>query len=314
MSKIAITDYIDNPDLEIEVLGDLVGNEVAEETEVLLVWHDKIDHAYIKNLPNLRAVQRYGVGFDNLDLSLLKERNIIACNNPDYGVDEVSDTTLAMILNITRGISKYNHAAKRFRSTWQENVDASIRRHSDMVVGIIGAGRIGGSLALKCHALGFKVVFYDPFVERGYEKMIRAKRVDDLHELLQASDVVSVNVPLSDDTKGLINDDFIKAMKSGASLVNTARGGLIDNLDAVYDALLANHINCFATDVLPDEPPVDSKLINAWRNNDEALAGRIIINPHTSYFSQQSVKELRLNAAKNALRLYKGEAPYNRLV
>ncbi len=314
MSKIAITDYISTPDLEAEILGDLVGNEVADDTEVLLVWHDQIDEAYIKNLPKLRAVQRYGVGYDNLDLSLFKRRGIAACNNPDYGVDEVSDTAIAMILNITRGISKYNHAAKSYHTSWQENVDTSIKRHSEMVVGIVGAGRIGGSVALKSNALGFNVVVYDPFVERGYEKMIGANRVDQLHDLLSKADVVSIHVPLSDDTKGMINDGFIKAMKQGASLVNTARGGLFNDIDHIYDALLSNHLYCFATDVLPEEPPHDSKLINAWRNSNDELAGRIIINPHTSYFSQQSVRELRINAAKNALRLFNGETPHNRLV
>ncbi len=314
MSKITITDYISTPDLEVEILGDLVGNEVGEDTEVLLVWHDQIDEAYIKNLPKLRAVQRYGVGYDNLDLSLFKRRGIIACNNPDYGVDEVSDTALAMILNITRGISKYNHAAKSFLTNWQENVDKTIKRHSDMVVGVVGAGRIGGSLALKCKALGYNVVIYDPYVERGYEKMIGAKRVDQLHDLLNKADVVSINVPLSEQTKGFINQDFIKSLKPGASLVNTARGGLFSDIDTIYDALLSNHIHCFATDVLPEEPPIDSKLINAWRNNDDALSGRIIINPHTSYFSQQSERELRINAAKNALRLFNGDSPFNRLV
>lgn len=314
MSKIAITDYISTPDLEAEILGGLVGNEVTDDTEVLLVWHDKIDEAYIKHLPRLRAVQRYGVGYDNFDLSLFERKGIIACNNPDYGVDEVSDTAIAMILNITRGISKYNHAAKSYHTSWQENVDTSIRRHSDMVVGIVGAGRIGGSVALKLNALGFNVVIYDPFVERGYEKMIGAKRVDQLNDLLSTTDVVTIHVPLSGDTKGMVNGDFIKALKPGASIVNTARGGLFDDVDSIYDALLSNHLNCFISDVLPDEPPCNSKLIRAWRNSDHKLAGRIIINPHTSYYSQQSVRELRVNAAKNALRLFNGETPYNRLV
>src|SRR5690606_1613671 len=103
-----------------------------------------------------------------------------ACNNPDYGTDEVADTAIAMIMNIARGISKYNHDAKKYFNSWQENINPLIKRNSDTTVGFIGAGRIGGSAILKCNALKFKTVFYDPFKERGVEKMLNAQRVDSL--------------------------------------------------------------------------------------------------------------------------------------
>lgn len=313
MSKIAITDYINDPSIERSILGDLVGNEVGEDTEVLLVWHEKIDEAFLNKCPKLRGVQRYGVGYDNLHLPALEKHGIIACNNPDYGVDEVSDTAIAMIVNISRGVSFYNARAKSYVQTWQENVQNSLRRHSDMVVGIVGAGRIGGSVAIKAKALGFQAVIFDPFQERGYEKMLGVKRVDRLETLLNMADIVSLHAPLSEDTAGMVNNRFIEQMKKGASLVNTARGGLFSGHDVLFDALKSGHIASLATDVLPSEPPSDNNLINAWRNSEEWLEGRLIVNPHTSYFSQQSIVELRTNAAKNALRLFKGKQPHNLL-
>ena len=130
MSKIAITDYFSKAVEEAEVLGELVGTEVGEDTEVLLVWHEHINEDYVKKCPNLRAVQRYGVGYDTLDIEYLKSKGIVACNNPDYGTDEVSDTAIAMIMNIARGILLYDASAKGFTDTWQENVNPSLRRNS----------------------------------------------------------------------------------------------------------------------------------------------------------------------------------------
>lgn len=314
MSKIAITDYFDKPgEEEVSILGNLVGTDVGEDTEVLLVWHETIDKPYIDKLPNLRGIQRYGVGYDTLDLDYIKSKGIVCCNNPDYGVDEVSDTAVAMILNIARRISLYNFSAKKYNKTWQENVNLKIKRNNKTVIGVIGAGRIGGSVLLKCNLLKLKTVFYDPYKERGYEKMINSHRVDTLDELLKVADIISIHTPLNLETKNYINEDFIRRMKKGSSIVNTARGGLIENLDYLYNNLEKDQLGSIALDVLPEEPPLTGKLIDAWKNNNHPLQGRIIINPHTSYYSQQSYKEIKLKAAMNALRIFKNETPFNLL-
>ncbi|TVP82012.1 MAG: C-terminal binding protein [Puniceicoccaceae bacterium] len=313
MSVIAITDYFKVPDVEREILGDLVGTQVGDDTVVLLVWHRDITGEYVDRLPALRGVQRYGVGYDNLDLSALQERGIVACNNPDYGVDEVSDTAVAMILNIVRGVSTYDQAARAYRSTWQENVNPAVKRTSETVLGVVGAGRIGGSVLLKCRALGFQTVFFDPYRPRGYEKMLKSRRLDSLDELLAVSDVVSVHTPLNAETRGVINAAFIKAMKPGGALVNTGRGGLLEGTECLVEALHSGHLAGVALDVLPQEPPPNDALISAWRLGEEWLGGRLIINPHTSYYSAESYRELRVNAARNALRIYENRPPYNLL-
>ncbi len=185
MSVIAITDHITNPDIEKDILGDLAGMQVGKDTEVLLVWHEQIDGEFLNKTPNLKGVQRYGVGFDTLDLKELQSRGVVVCNNPDYGVDEVSDTAVAMILNIARGVTVYDHHARACFDTWQENVNNRIKRNSEITVGVIGAGRIGGSVILKCNALKFKTLFYDKYKESGHEKVLSAERVDSLNELLE---------------------------------------------------------------------------------------------------------------------------------
>lgn len=311
MSVIAITDHFHEPTDEKEILGDLVGMVIGEDTKVLLVWHEKIDKEYLKKVPNLIGIQRYGVGYDSVDVDYLNSKGIIFCNNPDYGTDEVSDTAVSMILSIARGVFKYNHDAKSYHDSWQENVIPSIKRNSETTVGIIGAGRIGGSVLMKCNALKFKTVFYDPYKERGYEKMINGKRLETLEELLKISDIISIHTPLNKETKGIIDQDFIKKTKQGASIVNTARGGLFADLDILYNALAENHLFSLAIDVLEIEPPISCKLIDSWRDVNSELQGRLIINPHSSFYSQSSFRELRINAAKNALRILKKENPYN---
>ena len=131
--------------------------------------------------------------------------------------------------------------------------------------------------------------------------------------MLNISDIVSIHTPLNSETKNLIDNDFLKNMKPGSSLVNTARGGLIKNLDSLFMNLESGHLGSIALDVLPEEPPAQGKLINAWRNNNDPLQGRIIINPHTSYYSQESYKEIKHKAAVNALRIYEKNGPYNLL-
>jgi C-terminal binding protein len=314
MTKIAITDYFQQPSVEeIGILGDLVSVNPTELTEVLLVWHAKIDREYVSRFPNLRGVQRYGVGFDTLDIDYLKSVGILCANNPDYGVNEVSDTALAFILNISRGISRYDFLARGFRETWQENVLVELRRSSELTVGVVGAGRIGSSVLLKCRALGFRTAFYDPYKESGHEKVLGAERFFELPDLLKKSDIVSLHCPLNSETSAMVDADFLSQMKPGAALVNTARGKLIAEINDIYEALATNHLSGVALDVLPSEPPEANRLISAWRNGEQWLAGRLLINPHSSFYSEQAISDMRITAALNALRMLNREMPLNLL-
>jgi D-3-phosphoglycerate dehydrogenase len=314
MSVIAITDYFTEPTEEKEILGDLVGMDVKEDTKVLLVWHEQINEEYCKNLPNLRGVQRYGVGYDNLDLNYLRSRNIVACNNPDYGVDEVSDTALAFIMGISRGVYRYDQLAQKLNGSWQENVLPDLKRNSDLIIGVIGAGRIGSSVLLKCRAIGFQTAFYDPYKVSGHEKVLGARRYLNLEEMLAASDIVSIHCPLNETSAGMVNENFIGSMKTGSSLVNTARGAILAGSSLIYNALKSKRLMSAAFDVLPDEPPGNDLLFQAWRNQEEWLRGRLLINPHTSYFSQASFIEIRRKAAENALRMFQGTHVLNVLI
>tara|TARA_B100000963_G_scaffold359679_1_gene387733 strand:+ start:6079 stop:7026 length:948 start_codon:yes stop_codon:yes gene_type:complete len=309
-----ITDYISSPDIEFDILENYLSNKISEEIQYILVWHEEIDKKFIDSLPNLKGIVRYGVGYENIDLNYCSKKNIMVCNNPDYGTDEVSDTALAMILNISRGITRYDYFSRSYFDTWQENTIKSLKRTNKSRVGIIGAGRIGGSLILKLNAIGFNTCFYDPYKERGYEKLLKSERYDNLNDLLNKCDIISLNCPQNEETQGIVNEEFIKQMKKGSSLVNTARGGLIYDIDYFLEPLRSNHISNLYLDVLPNEPPINSKLISEWRNRSEWLEGRLVINPHSAYFSKTSFQEMRSKAAKNVLRMIKGLKPFNKII
>lgn len=180
-----------------------------------------------------------------------------------------------------------------------------------MTVGVVGAGRIGGSILRKLKAIGFKILFFDPYKERGYEKMLDSGRVESLDELLSVSDIVSINTPLTKETKGMVDINFINKMKDGAIFVNTARGEIVDNLDDFIQPLKTGKIFGLAFDVLPHEPPNDCNLINEWRERKDWIDGKLIINPHVSYYSKNAYKEMREKAAKNAKRILDGKKPFN---
>jgi C-terminal binding protein len=313
MSKVYITDYVENPYIEKKILGRDLSIKPNSDIEVIIVWHQKIDGEFLDQFPKIKGVVRYGVGYDTIDLNEIRKRGLVFCNTPDYGTEEVSDTAVAMLMNIVRGVHDYDFNSRNHFDNWQENTLNHLRRTSELKLGVIGAGRIGTALMRKASAIGFNVFFYDPYINSGYEKAIGVNRYEELGDLLEFSDVVSIHTPLNSETKGMVDLDFVSSMKKGASLINTARGEIISNLDILYDAIESNQIYAIGLDVLPEEPPSECKLISQWRQH-KPLSSRVIINPHASYFSQESYVEMRTKAANNAKRILDGIEPINIIV
>ena len=296
--KIAITDrikdlgihkeYFDKTGYEFFFLNSLDENDYPEdilnEIDALLVWHAKITQKTIDKLKNCKIVIRYGIGYDQVDGIKLRERGIPFANNPSYCVEEVADTTIGMILAHSRNIIGYNNLAKNYKDSWQEN-HLNSWRSSQRTVGLIGLGKIGTATALRLKALNFNVIVYDPYITTSYFKAHNLQRIDTLEELLSLSDIVSLHCPLTEETTGLIDENFLNLMKSDGILINTARGKMLRNLDDLYRHLKKNKNFKVALDVLPEEPPKNHNLINDWRKGEKWLSERLIINPHNAYFS-----------------------------
>ena len=312
MNNIYITDYIDDPIIEREILGDELAKEYNDKIKILLVWHEEINSSYLSKYKELVGIVRYGVGYDLVDLDAIRDNGIIFCNTPDYGVDEVSDTAISMIMNFQRGVYHYDVIAKGINDkSWQENRLHHIQRTSTRKLGIIGAGRIGSSVIRKARSIGFQTFFYDPYKEQGYDKSLGCGRFNSLEELIAESDIISIHADLNNETRGMVDESFLDLAKDGFILINTARGEIFKDLDIIHESLKSEKMYALGTDVLPVEPPTDCLLIDAWRSNESFLNGRLIINPHSAFYSKQAFIEMRKKAAENSLRILNQDMPFN---
>jgi len=317
MKKIFITDYFNESKIEKNIFGKSFQiiclnskNEndfpnIISDADGLLVWHSNISEKTLIKLKHCKAIVRYGVGYDNIDIKCAKKHNIICMNTPDYGTDEVADTAAAMILSLTRKIQFYNNTSKNYKKGWQENVlkdniDDPIRRTDNYTLGILGLGRIGSALALRLKNFGFNIGYFDPYLPLGYEKVIGIKKFKSLNELVKKSDIISINSLLTPETESLVNKKFISKMRNRSFLVNTARGAIINKLDDIYYGLKSGKLSGVGLDVLPEEPPrKNEKLIKSWLNKNDSINKKIIINPHAGYYSSKSVIEMRVKASEN---------------
>jgi D-3-phosphoglycerate dehydrogenase len=273
------------------------------QVDAILVWHWRVDRATLDVLDRCRIIVRYGVGYDLVDVNAVAERGIPFCNTPDYGTEEVADTACGMILALQRKIVAYDRDCRRYTQGWQKHLLHPTWRTSERTLGLIGVGRIGTAVVNRMKPFSYQIVGYDPYQPSGHEKAVGYSRVNSLAELLDEADIISVHCPLTEETRGMIDAEFLHRMKPGTSLVNTARGGILADLDCLEQALRSERLASAALDVLPNEPPKDHPLILAWREDADWIRGRLIITPHSAYYSERGSYEMRYKAAETA-RLY----------
>lgn len=265
----------------------------------------------ISALKNAKVIVSIGVGYDHIDLKAASKRKIPVCNVPDYGTEEVADTTIAMILAHQRKIFLYNYLAADGKDDWDWRIHVPALRTNQVAAGIIGLGRIGTAVALRLKPFGFRISFYDPYVARGIEKSLGIARAKSLKELVNSSDVVTLHTPLTDETCGMVDNRFFESLKPQVILVNTARGGLFKNADIVERYLKKMPQLRIGSDVWPDEPPKDHPLLEAWRRRDKWLGDRLILTPHSAFYSEKAREEIRAFAAKIVKVVLDGGKPYN---
>jgi len=313
---VSITDHITEFSVERKILENYFDNKLSLKTTIILVWHKIIDKNFLQKYPSIRAVVRYGVGYDNVDINYCKKNKIIVANTPDYGIDEVSDSAIAMILALLRKINSLENLAREDSNYWLgKKLDLKMQRLNQLSLGIIGLGRIGSSIANKFLPFSRNIGFYDPYIPNGYEKIFGIKRYKSLQDLLKVSDIVSINTPLNNQTKGMINRDFLNQMKKGAYLINLSRGPIVAKNELILEKLLSNELEGYATDVWTNEPPLENdELYKAWKANNNSLRGKIIVNPHTAYYSEEALLESRSKACGTCLDLINGNEINNRIV
>ncbi|WP_210203960.1 C-terminal binding protein [Bosea sp. 124] len=266
------------------------------DTEALLIMYAPLTRRVLGHLTSCKSIVRYGVGVDTIDLRAAADLGIIVSNVPDYGTQEVADHALALMMCLTRKIVRANAQVKR--GEWDFRQMRPVHRLQVQTAGLIGMGRIGQAMAHKVHALGMRVIAFDPAAAPehvpDYVEMVG------LEELLRASDVVSVHCPLTERTRNLLSEDRLRLMKPIAYLVNTARGNLVD--EAALDRLLSEgRLAGAGFDVFGIEPPpADYPLLRHET---------FICSPHMAWHSDEAERDLKRSAAEEALRVLRGEPP-----
>ena len=268
--------------------------------DAMLVWTPVISERTVRQLDRCRILVRYGVGFDRIDRDALAARNIAFSNNPEYGPEDIADTAMAMILGFQRRIVEHDVRARAYREIWQENILSPILHSKSASVGIVGLGRIGSCLSQRLQPFGYRTIAYDPYLPDSRFAELGVERSPSLEALAEQIDILSIHCPLTDETRGMIDAGVIGRARPGLIFVNTARGAIIDSLDTLESGLRCGQLAAAGLDVLPQEPPGDHPLIRAWRNADAWLQGRLLINPHNAFYSDESMARCRFNAAKTA--------------
>ena len=270
----------------------------AASSDALLVTYAKITAEMIQKMPKCRVISRFGIGVDNVDIPTATAAGIVVTKVPDYCIDEVSDHAMALLLAVVRKIP--SSSARTHGGRWEMKAVVPIHRLRGSVLGLAGFGRIPQLVAPKAQAFGMEVIAYDPFVPEDVFKEAGVERVD-LAPLIATSDYISIHTPLTPETKHLFNRETFNQMKRGAYIVNTARGPIIDEA-ALADALDSGQIAGAALDVMAQEPPPPSPLFG--RDN-------VIITPHTSFYSEESLVELQVKAAQEVVSVLSGKTPRN---
>ncbi|MEJ2130035.1 MAG: C-terminal binding protein [Gammaproteobacteria bacterium] len=302
-----------NHDIEIEAVGEGVetvfGAGVQEITDEQwascdgVVGGPDLPVEIIDKMTKCRIFVRPAVGFDNVDLKKWGERGIPVCNTPDYGTMEVADHAIALMLTLTKGIAFHNeHLRAEPVGNWRPALNPFGQRMSVLTFGVLGLGRIGTAAALRAKAFGMDVVFYDPYLPNGAELALNVRRAQSVEELVGQSDVLSIHAPLTDETRSIIDADVLAAAKRGIIIINTARGPIID-IDALHDALESDQVLAAGLDVLPEEPAsLERRLIKAWHAGEEWIRDRLVLTPHSAFFTPQSIRDIRAFSARTAAR------------
>jgi glyoxylate reductase len=259
----------------------------------------QVGESELAGLPSLRVVANYGVGYDNIDLGAAARRGVVVTNTPDVLTDSTADLAMALLLAAARRLREGLDLARSGEwDGWHPSQLLGMGLQG-RVLGILGAGRIGVAMARRAAAFGMEIVYWSRSASSEMEAKADGRRVDYLETLLGEADVVSVHLPLTPDTRGLLDGERLASMKPGAILINTARGAIVDQ-EAVADALREGHLGAAGLDVFENEPEIPSEL---------ACLPNCVVLPHLGSATREARQAMWSLAAVNVRAVLAGKEP-----
>lgn len=271
--------------------------EVISDFDALLVVYARVTHKVIEKAANLKVIARYGIGTDNIDIKAATEHNIVVTYVPEYHLPTVAEHALVLMLSLARKIPQADRDVRAGNWEYRKFCGVDIE---GKILGIVGLGRTGLTLAQKAQGLGLRVVGYDPYVNK--KDVLKERQIGfvSFEELLRQSDFVSVHIPLSEETRNLFDTAQFGMMKCSAFFINTSRGAIV-NETALYEALKNRQIMGAAVDVMSTEPPGSSNKLYELDN--------IIFTPHTAWFTKEAMLRLEMTAAQSVVDVLNGKKP-----
>lgn len=273
--------------------------EVAENVDGIITDLSPISRKVIGRLKKCRVISKVGIGVDNIDINAATEKGIFVCNVPNYCISEVSDHAIALILNCLRNVCSLSSYVKK--GIWSIESAKPILPFNEIVLGIVGFGNIARLVYKKAKVFGFEFIIFDPYLSKEIEDEYDVKLVN-FDYLLKNSDIISIHCPSNSETYHMFSHDQFKKMKHRSFLVNTARGMIVDS-SVLYQSLKSHTIAGAAVDVYDPEPIKSDDLILKLDN--------FTITPHLSFYSERSVKEVRIGSALNVAKVLTNEEPVN---
>jgi D-3-phosphoglycerate dehydrogenase len=290
-------------DTEAEIRSPQVSTEedvidVTDGATAVFTHHAPITRAVFEANDSIRVVGRYGTGVDNVNVEAATEHGVQVVNVASYSVEEVSTHALALLLSVVRNTPQYERHIKN--GGWEWQVGAPLHRLSGKTVGLVGFGEIARRLAEKMAGFDFEVLAYDPYQSTEEMASLGVQKAA-FDELVDRAEVVSIHVPLTDETHGMFDADVFARLSDSAIVINASRGAVVD-VDSLYDAVESGSIYGAALDVLPEEPPLAEHV----RDHD-----RIIYTPHMGWYSEESITQLRETVTHDVMRVLNGDDPEN---
>jgi D-3-phosphoglycerate dehydrogenase len=284
---------------ELDLAADVGEHELAEaarDAAAILVCYAQVTEPVIDAAAEggCRVISRYGIGYDNIDIDAATRHGIVVTYVPDYCLDEVADHALALLLGLARGVVDADRAVRR--GEWAVP-QGSIHRIGGRRLAVIGVGGIGRRVIERAAGFGFELVGFDPYVD---DWSVAAERVETFEDAVEEADAITLHVPLTDETRHLIDREAIEGMRRAPIIVNTSRGPLVD-LDAAAEALENGDLSGVALDVTEIEPPPADHPLRRHP--------RAILTPHMGFYSVEAQAELQRRAAEEVARALNGEPP-----
>jgi D-3-phosphoglycerate dehydrogenase len=275
----------------------------AQDADVLIVQWAPVTQSVIQSLPKLKAIVRYGIGIDNIALDAARDQGVKVSNVPDYCIDEVADHSFALALSLARQLSAIDRQVRQ--NVWKIVPPRPMSASREMTFVTIGYGRIARAVLERARACKFHLAIYDPYLPANMNVPEDIRRLDDIDKTLKTADILSLHLPLTQDTHHLMNSAAFSKMKANSILINTARGSLVDTV-ALANALQSGQIAGAALDVFEREPLEED---HPLRSSATAL-----LTSHVAWYSEMSVPELQRLAAEEAVRTLSEEPLQYRIV